>query len=233
MTASGLTDRGLFLAGKWVHTPETVPGRSRDDGGPLGWGGAARAADVLAAVAAGQTAMATPLPAHERAAVLDRTSAALTARSGEFAQTLCAEAAKPIKSARAEVARAASTFRHAAAETLRLAGEVVPMDASPAGVGHLGFTMRRPVGVVGAISPFSFPLNLTAHKLAPAPGAGCAVVLQPAIQTPFSALLLAEVMAGGPPPAPRLPRPTRPAPPDRPPPGPAPPRPTTPSHPTR
>jgi acyl-CoA reductase-like NAD-dependent aldehyde dehydrogenase len=196
MTTSGLTDRGLFLAGKWVHTPETVTVRSPYDGRPLGSAAAARAADVLAAVDAAQTVMATPLPAHERAAVLDRTSAALTARSEEFAQTLCAEAAKPIKSARAEVARAASTFRHAAAETLRLAGEVVPMDASPAGVGYLGFTVRRPVGVVGAISPFNFPLNLTAHKLAPALGAGCAVVLKPASQTPFSALLLAEVMAG-------------------------------------
>src|SRR5260370_1363006 len=95
MTASGLTDRGLFLAGKWVHTPETVTVRSPYDGRPLGSAAAARAADVLAAVDAAQTAMATPLPAHERAAVLDRTSAALTARPGAFAQTLAPDAALP------------------------------------------------------------------------------------------------------------------------------------------
>jgi acyl-CoA reductase-like NAD-dependent aldehyde dehydrogenase len=86
-----------------------------------------------------------------------------------------------------------STYTFAAVEARTLAGEMVPMDASQAGVGKLAFTLRRPIGIVGAISPFNFPLNLVAHKLAPALAAGCAVVLKPASQTPLSALLLAEL----------------------------------------
>src|ERR671938_1173930 len=86
-----------------------------------------------------------------------------------------------------------STYTMAAVEARKLAGEVVPMDASQAGEGKLAFTLRVPIGVVGAISPFNFPLNLVAHKLAPALAAGCAVVLKPARQTPLSALFLAEL----------------------------------------
>ena len=86
-----------------------------------------------------------------------------------------------------------STFTMAAVEARKLAGEMVPMDASQAGAGKLAFTLRQPIGVVGAISPFNFPLNLVAHKIAPALAAGCAVVLKPASQTPLSALLLAEL----------------------------------------
>src|SRR5919108_5793762 len=86
-----------------------------------------------------------------------------------------------------------STYTFAAVEARKLAGDVVPMDASPAGVGKVALTLRVPVGIVGAISPFNFPLNLVAHKLAPALAAGCAVVLKPASQTPLSALLLAEL----------------------------------------
>ena len=98
-----------------------------------------------------------------------------------------------MKAARVEVARATSTFTMAAVEARKLAGDVVPMDASPAGAGKLAVTLRVPVGVVGAISPFNFPFNLVAHKVAPALAAGCAVVLKPASQTPLSALLLAEL----------------------------------------
>jgi acyl-CoA reductase-like NAD-dependent aldehyde dehydrogenase len=98
-----------------------------------------------------------------------------------------------MKAARIEARRAMSTYTFAAVEARKLAGEMVPMDASQAGEGKLAFTLRRPIGVVGAISPFNFPLNLVAHKLAPALAAGCAVVLKPASQTPLSALLLAEL----------------------------------------
>src|ERR687883_1079893 len=91
--------------------------------------------------------------------------------------------------------RAMSTYTMAAVEARKLAGDMIPMDASQAGEGKLGFTIRVPIGVVGAISPFNFPLNLVAHKLAPALAAGCAVVLKPASQTPLSALLLAELEA--------------------------------------
>src|SRR5256886_15966951 len=106
-----------------------------------------------------------------------------------------------MKAARVEARRAMSTFTFAAVEARKLAGEVVPMEASQAGEGKLAFTLRLPVGVVGAISPFNFPLNLVAHKVAPALAAGCAVVLKPASATPPSALLLAalEEEAGLPP----------------------------------
>jgi acyl-CoA reductase-like NAD-dependent aldehyde dehydrogenase len=117
----------------------------------------------------------------------------LRERQDDVAQTICAEAAKPLKAARVEAERAVSTFTMAAVEARRLAGEVVPMDASPAGVGKLAYTLRVPIGVVGAITPFNFPLNLVGHKVAPALAAGCAVVLKPAGQTPLSALLLAEL----------------------------------------
>ena len=111
------------------------------------------------------------------------------------------EAAKPIKTARVEVARAVETFRFAAVEARSLTGETIPMDAHPAGTGKFGFTLRVPVGVIGAISPFNFPLNLVAHKLAPAIAADCPVVLKPASQTPLTAILLAETIhaAGLPP----------------------------------
>ena len=137
--------------------------------------------------------MTSPLPAHERAAILDRVAALLKERHDEVAQTISAEAGKPLKAARVEAERAVSTYTMAAAEARRLAGDVVPMDASPAGVGKVAYTMRVPIGIVGAITPFNFPLNLVAHKIAPALAAGCAVVLKPAGQTPLSALLLGEL----------------------------------------
>ena len=139
--------------------------------------------------------MSEPLPAHARAEVLDRTGDLIAERQEEIARTICDEAGKPIKTARVEAERAVSTFRAAAAEARTLAGDVVPMDASPAGVGKVAYTTRLPIGVVGAISPFNFPFNLVAHKVAPALAAGCAVVLKPASATPLSALLLAELEA--------------------------------------
>ncbi len=137
--------------------------------------------------------MREPLPAHKRAEILVRVAGYLGRRHEEVAQTICAEAGKPLKAARVEVSRAMSTYTYAAVEARTLAGEMVPMDGSQAGAGKLAFTLRRPIGIVGAISPFNFPLNLVAHKIAPALAAGCAVVLKPAAQTPLSALLLAEL----------------------------------------
>src|SRR6202011_1438608 len=130
---------------------------------------------------------------HKRAEILVRVAAGLGKRADEAARQISAEAGKPLKAARVEVGRAMSTYTMSAVEARRLAGEMVPMDASQAGEGKLAFTLRRPVGIVAAISPFNFPLNLVAHKLAPALAAGCAVVLKPASQTPLSALLLAEL----------------------------------------
>src|SRR6476646_2135336 len=136
--------------------------------------------------------MQNPLPAHKRAEILVRVAAGLGRRHEEVARVISDEAGKPLKAARVEAARARSTYTFAAVEARKLAGEMVPMDAAQAGEGKLAFTLRRPIGVVGAISPFNFPLNLVAHKLAPALAAGCPVVLKPSTQTPLSALLLAE-----------------------------------------
>jgi acyl-CoA reductase-like NAD-dependent aldehyde dehydrogenase len=134
------------------------------------------------------------LPAWRRAEILDRAAQLLADRTEQFARIIADEAAKPIKTARVEAKRAVSTFTFAAVEARRLAGEIVPLEAADVGEGKLGFTLRVPIGVVGAISPFNFPLNLVAHKLAPAIAAGCPVVLKPASQTPLSAISLAELL---------------------------------------
>jgi acyl-CoA reductase-like NAD-dependent aldehyde dehydrogenase len=193
--ATTASERKLLIAGEWIETGEWIDVRSPFDGSLVGRVPSAGADDARRAVDAAEEAMRQPLPAHERAAILDRVAALLTERHDEVAKTISAEAGKPMKAARIEATRAVSTFTMAAVEARKLAGDVVPMDASPAGVGKLAVTLRLPIGVVGAISPFNFPLNLVAHKVAPALAAGCAVVLKPASQTPLSALLLAELEA--------------------------------------
>jgi acyl-CoA reductase-like NAD-dependent aldehyde dehydrogenase len=172
---------------KWLDV------RSPYSGEVVGRAPASGAADARKAVDAAARALEAGLPAHERAAILDRVATLLEERHEDMARTICAEAGKPIKTARVEASRAISTYTFAAVEARKLAGDVVPMEASQAGEGKIAFTLRRPVGVVGAISPFNFPCNLVAHKLAPALAAGCPVVLKPAGQTPLSALLLAEL----------------------------------------
>ena len=173
-------ERKLLLDGEWVETGEWHEVRSPFSGEVVGRVARAGAAETQRAIDAAARAMADPLPAHARAEILDRTGDLIAERQEEIARTICDEAGKPIKTARVEAERAVSTFRAAAAEARTLAGEVVPMDASPAGVGKVAYTTRLPIGVVGAISPFNFPFNLVAHKVAPALAAGCAVVLKPA-----------------------------------------------------
>lgn len=169
--------------------------RSPYDDSVIGEIPAQTAADVDRAVAAAKAALhSNPLPLWKRAEILDRAAARLTARREEFAQIIAKEAAKPIKTARVEAERAAGTFQFAAAEARKLSGEMIPLDAIPAGEGKIGFTLRVPIGVVGAIAPFNFPLNLVVHKVGPAIAAGCPVVLKPASQTPFSSLALAAML---------------------------------------
>ncbi len=191
--ATTASEKKLLVGGEWVETGEWVDVRSPYSGEVIGRVAKAGAAEARQAVDAAEAAMREPLPAHKRAEILVRVAASLGRRHDEVAQTISAEAGKPLKAARVEASRAMSTFTFAAVEARKLAGEMVPMDASQAGVGKLAFTLRQPIGIVGAISPFNFPLNLVAHKIAPALAAGCAVVLKPASQTPFSALLLAEL----------------------------------------
>ena len=199
--AATVTEHGLLIGGERVTTGEWTEVLSPFSGevvGRIARGGAAEARRALDAAA---EALRSPLPAHERARILDATARLLEERQEEAAQLISAEAGKPLKQARAEAQRAASTFTFSAVEARKLAGEVVPMDASPAGEGKLALTLRLPIGIVGAISPFNFPLNLVAHKIAPALAAGCPVVLKPATSTPLSALFLAslEEEAGLPP----------------------------------
>ena len=191
--ATTAAERKLLVGGQWIETGDWLEVLSPYDGSLVGRVAKGGAEDARRAVDAAARAMGDPLPAHERAAILDRTAQLVTERAEEIARTISSEAGKPMKAARIEAARASSTFTMAAVEARKLAGDAVPMDASPAGVGKLALTMRIPIGVVGAISPFNFPFNLVAHKVAPALAAGCAVVLKPASQTPLSALLLAEL----------------------------------------
>jgi acyl-CoA reductase-like NAD-dependent aldehyde dehydrogenase len=186
-------ERKLLLDGEWIDTGEWQDVDSPYSGETVARVARAGAGHARKALDAAERAMSSPLPAHERAAILDRVAALLKERHDEVARTISAEAGKPMKAARVEAERAASTYTMAAVEARRLSGEVVPMDASAAGVGKVAYTMRVPIGIVGAITPFNFPLNLVAHKVAPALAAGCAVVLKPAGQTPLSALLLGEL----------------------------------------
>ena len=199
--ATTALERKLLVGGEWIETGDWIDVRSPYSGDVVGRVPRGGAQETRRALDAAEIAMRTPLAAYERAAILDRVATLLSERADEAARTICAEAGKPMKAARVEAARAVSTFTMAAVEARRLSGEAVPMDTSPAGAGKLAFTLRVPIGIVGAISPFNFPLNLVAHKIAPALAAGCAVVLKPAEKTPLSALFLAELEAeaGAPP----------------------------------
>jgi acyl-CoA reductase-like NAD-dependent aldehyde dehydrogenase len=178
-----------------VVTDDAVEIRSPYDGSVVGAVPEGTAAHLDRAVAvAVERHRAGDLPTHERAAILDRAVVRLLERQEELARSISAESAKPIKTARIEAARAVDTFRFSAAVARTLSGETVPMEASTAGAGKLGFVLRVPIGVVAAISPFNFPLNLVAHKVAPAIAAGCPVVLKPASATPLTALALAALL---------------------------------------
>ena len=191
--AATATERKLLIGGEWVETGDWHEVRSPYSGEVVGRVAKAGAAEARAAIDAAERAMADPLPAHKRAEILVKVVAGIARRHDEIAAQIAAEAGKPLKAAKVETSRAMSTYTFAAVEARKLAGEVVPMDAAQAGEGKLAFTLREPIGIVGAISPFNFPLNLVAHKIAPALAAGCAVVLKPAGQTPMSALTLAEL----------------------------------------
>ncbi|MGZ4280714.1 MAG: aldehyde dehydrogenase family protein [Gaiellaceae bacterium] len=191
--ATTALERKAFVAGEWVETGDWLEVRSPYSGEVVGRVAKGGAAETKRAIDAAEAAMREPLPAHKRAEILVRVVAGIARRHDEIARQISDEAGKPLKAARVETSRAMSTYTFAAVEARKLAGEMVPMDAAQAGEGKLAFTLRQPIGIVGAISPFNFPLNLVAHKLAPALAAGCAVVLKPASQTPLSALLLAEL----------------------------------------
>jgi acyl-CoA reductase-like NAD-dependent aldehyde dehydrogenase len=199
--ATTVAERKLFVGGKWIETGDWLEVRSPYSGDVVGRVAKGGAPQTKRAIDAAERAMREPLPAHKRAEVLVKVAGLLGRRHDEVARLISDEAGKPMKAARVEAKRAMSTYTFAAVEARKLAGEMVPMDAAQAGEGKLAFTLRVPRGIVGAITPFNFPCNLVAHKLAPSLAAGCAVVLKPASATPLSSLLLAELMeeAGLPP----------------------------------
>ncbi|MGC1852812.1 MAG: aldehyde dehydrogenase family protein [Solirubrobacterales bacterium] len=189
-------DHELLAAGDWAETGEWDEVKSPYDGSVVGRvaQGDAELVDRCA-IAARAAFESGDFPQHERAAVLDQAAELVGERLDDLALTIAAEAGKPLKTARVEAERCVDTLTFSAVEARKLTGGTVPMEASPAGAGKLGVIMRVPFGVVGAISPFNFPLNLVAHKLGPAIAAGNAVVLKPAGQTPISALKLAAILA--------------------------------------
>jgi acyl-CoA reductase-like NAD-dependent aldehyde dehydrogenase len=189
------TVQKLYVDGEWYETGETVDVTSPYDGSVVGRVAYGGGGDARRAIDAAERAMKAPLPAHQRAALLEGVAGLVRERRDEFARTIALEAGKPIATAGVEVDRAVQTMTFSALEARRLTGETVPMDAHPVGEGHAGLIMRVPIGIVGAISPFNFPLNLVCHKVGPAFAAGCAVVLKPAGATPLSALLLAQAFA--------------------------------------
>ncbi|HEX8689465.1 MAG TPA: aldehyde dehydrogenase family protein [Solirubrobacterales bacterium] len=188
-------DHELLVAGEWSATDEWSEISNPYDGTAVGRVAQGDAALADRAVRAAHDAFeAGDFPQHERAAVLDRAAELVAERIEELTLTIAAEAGKPLKTARVEAERCVDTLTFSAVEARKLSGGTVPMEASSTGVGKFGLTLRVPYGVVGAISPFNFPLNLVAHKLGPALAAGNAVVLKPAGQTPISALKLAAIL---------------------------------------
>lgn len=193
----------LLIDGQWVGGGPQLEVKNKYNDEVIGVLPTARKEDLDTALAAAERAedVMADMPAHERASILLRTAELMRERADDLAKTVAAEAGKALKFARAEVERAASVFTIAAEEAKRLHGETIPLDAVPSGDGYFGYWTRRPVGVIAAISPFNFPLNLVAHKVAPALAAGNTLVLKPATTTPLAAVKLCQILqeAGLPP----------------------------------
>jgi glyceraldehyde-3-phosphate dehydrogenase (NADP+) len=193
----------MYVGGTWTEGSVRTVVRNPFDGSIVDTVPVATPAEIEAALGSavrGARAMVS-LPAHRRAEILVSAAQSLSARTQEFAVVLTREMGKPIAESRGEVGRAVQTLTLAAEEAKRVTGEMIPLDAGPGGEGKLGFTLRVPCGVVLAITPFNFPLNLVAHKVGPAIAAGNAVIVKPATNTPLSALKLTELLleAGLPP----------------------------------
>ena len=196
MTVIPVATHGFFLDGKWLEEGDIVDVRAPYDGALIAHVYQGRREHADAAIAAAVKAFGTTrrLPAFERQRVLRQIATGIHDRKEEFSRTIALEAGKPIKSARTEVDRAVFIFNIAAEETVRGYGEYLPLDWQQSTAGRWGIVKRFPLGPIAGITPFNFPLNLVAHKVAPAIAAGCSMVLKPAPQTPLTALLLAEVI---------------------------------------
>jgi acyl-CoA reductase-like NAD-dependent aldehyde dehydrogenase len=197
-TKTGLSPRkfGFFVDGQWLQEGEAFDVRSPFDGTVVGTAYRASASHLETAIRAAQRAfeVTRQIPAHERQRVLRAVADGIAKRCDDFATMMALEAGKPLKAARAEVDRAVLTFTVAAEETARIGGEWIPLDRAPAGAGRAGLVRRFPVGPIAAITPFNFPLNLVAHKIAPAIAAGCTMVQKPSPRTPLCSFMLGELV---------------------------------------
>jgi acyl-CoA reductase-like NAD-dependent aldehyde dehydrogenase len=197
-TVTGVTPHPILLAGRWVDSPDPlVVHNPAAPGTPAGSTYNATPEQYEEAVTAAVTAFEETrrLPAYERGRILREISAGIKERREELGRLIALEAGKPIRDSLVEVDRAVVTFRLGAEEAERMVGETIPLDIMPASKGRMGFTRRFPVGPVAAISPFNFPLNLAAHKLAPAIAAGCSIVLKPPSKDPLTMLTVGEIVA--------------------------------------
>ena len=188
---NGHKRQGLYIDGEWSYSELTTPVLDSWSGEHVADISVASADDARRAVDAAARAFDAVLPIVQRAAILDRVADWLEAHADQVAETIRIEVNKPITAAKAEVARAVSTFRFSSQESLRLPGEAIQLNAVAAGAGAIAFTVPEPRGIVAAITPFNFPVNLSAHKIGPAIAAGCPVVYKPADRCPMSAALLA------------------------------------------
>src|ERR1700678_2022870 len=194
LTVTPVATHGFFLDGKWLEEGDIVDVRAPYDGTVIAHVYQGRREHAEAAIAAAVKAFGTTrrLPAFERQRVLRQIALGIHERKEEFSRTIALEAGKPIRRARTEVLRAIFTFNIAAEEADRGYGEYLPLDWQQSTAGRWGIVKRFPLGPIAGITPFNFPLNLVAHKVAPAIAAGCSMVLKPAPQTPLCSLLLAE-----------------------------------------
>src|SRR4051812_23354448 len=185
-----------FIGGNAAETSDTYEVRAPYDDQLVAVIHRAGPAEIEDAIARAERAFQTTrtLPSWRRAEILEAISAAITEQRDDFARTIALEAGKPIKTARAEADRAAFTFKVAAEESKRIYGEIVPLDWLPGNDGRFAHVRRVPLGPIAGITPFNFPLNLVAHKVAPALAAGNPIVLRPASQTPISSFMLAKIV---------------------------------------
>ena len=186
----------MYICGEWVDRDDKMSVVNPFDQSVIDTVPRGSAADVWAAItsAARGAQVMVKLPAHRRYTILKRAADLMAERADDLAETITREEGKVIAEGRAEVQRAIQTITLSAEESKRLHGETVPLDAAPGVVSQFGFTIRVPVGVVAAIAPFNFPLNLVCHKVGPALAGGNAVILKPAGDTPLSALKLTEIL---------------------------------------
>src|SRR5215470_10162878 len=196
MTATPVRTQRFYLSGKWIEEGTPVEIRSPYDGMPLAQvlQGTREHAERSIEAAVRAFGSTRRLPAFERQRVLRSIAQQITGRKDEFARTLAQESGKPLKQARTEVERGIFTFTVAAEETTRIPGEYLSLDWQQFTSGRWGIVRRFPIGPIAGITPFNFPLNLVAHKVAPAIASGCPIILKPAPQTPLTALLLAETV---------------------------------------